>query len=220
MLKPLACRHYYKIHLFFFFFFNVGFKRSSTRYHVHSSEYVVVCIYTAAKWQEQVRWRPWPHAGPAGSSVSKRWRFGPWFRDTVCLCNRCFHSKHRLSCLEKSDRAKSTHTDLDIHLQNHTHTNTKERIFKVTYWGVLVKQYSRVMLVAAGGVVRDFVKKWTTSQGWLLKLYTVVLGSITSDSPIHVCPIWTVSEHRAPQVGTLNVCVREIRSRKQDRDIL
>lgn len=86
-------------------FFDVGFQRSSTRYHMYSSECVVVCIYTAARGHEQVRWRPWSHAGPAGSSVSKRWLFGPWFRDTVCLCNCCFHAKHRPSCLEKSDRA-------------------------------------------------------------------------------------------------------------------
>lgn len=52
MGKYLACRHYYKIHLFFFY---VGFLRCSTRYHVHSTEYVVVCIYTAARGQEQVR---------------------------------------------------------------------------------------------------------------------------------------------------------------------
>ncbi len=83
-------------------FFDVGFQRSSTRYHVYSSECVVVCIYTAARGQEQVRWRPWlmlAQRDPLWANVDYLGR------DSETLCNRCFHSKHRPSCLEKSDRA-------------------------------------------------------------------------------------------------------------------
>lgn len=102
------------------------------------------------------------------------------------------------------------------HLDSYSYKHQGENIFKWPTEGCWLNSEAGSCRLLP---VVWFEKMWTASQGWLLKLYTVVLGSISSDSQIHVCPIWTVSERRAPQVGTLNVYEREIRSRKQDRDI-